>query len=243
MSTLIEVKNLSISFGGVKATQNVSFEIEQGEILGLIGPNGSGKSTCVNMISGVYKPDAGEIVYDGTVLTNKMSIATRSKMGIGRTFQSPKPFANLTVYDNIFVAALVGNSKKQAKEKTESVLELTDLAPLAYTKSSKLSIEKRKWLDLGRVLATNPKLLMMDEVMAGLNPSEMMDSLELIRRVNKQGVTILFIEHVMRAVLAICHNTIVLDEGKMLCKGKPEEVLQRQEVIEAYIGKGAKNYA
>lgn len=243
MSTLVEVKNLSIAFGGVKAVQNVSFDIPQGMILGLIGPNGSGKSTCVNMISGVCRPDSGEIIYDGVQLTDKMSVAQRSKMGIGRTFQSPKPFANLTVYENIYIAALVKNSRKQAAEKTDYVLELTGLAGLGRTRSSKLSIEKRKWLDLGRVLATDPKLLMMDEVMAGLNPSEMAESLELVRKINKEGITVLFIEHVMRAVLAICHETLVLDEGRLLCRGEPAEVLRRQDVIEAYIGKGAKDYA
>lgn len=243
MSTLVEVKNLSIAFGGVKAVQNVSFDIPQGMILGLIGPNGSGKSTCVNMISGVCKPDNGDIIYDGVKLTDKMSVAQRSVMGIGRTFQSPKPFANLSVYENIYIASLVKNSRKQAAEKTDYVLDLIGLSHLAHTRSSKLSIEKRKWLDLGRVLATDPKLLMMDEVMAGLNPSEMQDSLELVKKINREGITVLFIEHVMRAVLAICHETLVLDEGRLLCRGEPAEVLRRQDVIEAYIGKGASDYA
>ena len=240
-SDLVEIKNISIAFGGVKAVQNVSFNIRRGEILGLIGPNGSGKSTCVNIISGVCLADSGEVIFDGTKLTDRMSIATRSKMGIGRTFQSPKPFANLTVYENIYVASLVKHSKKEAEEKTKYVLELIGLAPFADMRSSKLSIEKIKWLDLGRVICTEPKLLMMDEVMAGLNPKEMETSLELVRKINGEGITILFIEHVMRAVMAICSNTIVLNEGELLCHGNPQEVLKRQDVIEAYIGRSANN--
>ena len=236
---LVHIQNISIAFGGVKAVQNVSFDIKRGEILGLIGPNGSGKSTCVNIISGVCRADNGEIIFDGTKLTDRMTVATRSKMGIGRTFQSPKPFANLTVYENVFVAALVKHSKKEAEEKARHILELTGLAPFANMSSSKLSIEKRKWLDLGRVICNDPKLLMMDEVMAGLNPKEMEDSLELVRKINRSGITILFIEHVMKAVTSICHKTIVLNEGELLCQGEPTEVLKRQDVVEAYIGRSS----
>lgn len=240
---LIELKNVSISFGGVKAVQNVSFGIKRGEILGLIGPNGSGKSTTVNIISGVCHQDSGQIIFEGTELTDKHSVAARSKMGIGRTFQSPKPFANLTVYENVYIAALVKNSKAEAAEKAKYVLELTGLAPFADWNSGKLSIEKRKWLDLARVICTDPKLLMMDEVMAGLNPKEVDDSLKLVSRINEEGITILFIEHVMRAVMSVCSDAIVLNEGELLCRGQPAEVLKRQDVIEAYIGRSAAHNA
>lgn len=236
MSALVEIDNISISFGGIKAVQNVSITIEKGQILGLIGPNGSGKSTCVNMISGVCKPDSGSITFEGHKLTDATTIAQRAKLGIGRTFQSPKPFANLTVYDNVFVAALAKFSHEEAARRTAYTLDLTDLAQDAQTSSAKLSIEKRKWLDLARVIATDPKLIMMDEVMAGLNPTEMGSSLDLVRRINKEGISVLFIEHVMKAVVSICTDTIVLNEGKKLCQGPPEEVLRRNQVIEAYIG-------
>lgn len=236
---LVELRNVSISFGGVKAVQNVSFDIRRGEVLGLIGPNGSGKSTTVNIISGVCKQDSGEIVFDGRKLTPNMSVATRSKMGIGRTFQSPKPFANLTVFENVYVAALVKHPKAQAAEQARRVLSLTGLEKFADMSSAKLSIEKRKWLDLARVICTDPKLLMMDEVMAGLNPKEMEDSLKLVRKINQEGITILFIEHVMRAVMSICNDAIVLNEGELLCRGEPAAVLKRQDVIEAYIGRSA----
>ena len=236
MGAILEVKDLSISFAGIKAVQHLNFSIERGEILGLIGPNGSGKSTTVNMISGAYTPDRGEIIFDGQALDKKLSIAKRSKMGIGRTFQTPRPFGNLSVYDNVFSIFLQKYSFKEAAVKTEGILELSQLMPLKDLTASQLSIEKRKWLDLARVLATEPKLVMMDEVMAGLNPNEMIESLEFVRTINRQGITILFIEHVMLAVVSICTRAIVLNEGKFLYEGKPDEVLKNQSVIEAYIG-------
>lgn len=238
MRPLLEVKNISISFGGIKAVQDVSFQVEQGEILGLIGPNGSGKSTCINLISGVYPVDTGEIIFDGHAFLKKETVPQRAKMGLGRTFQSPRPFGNLTVYDNIFTIALQKYDFEQAAAKTEEVLEITGLAAFADDLSTKLPIEKRKWLDFARILSLDPKLIMMDEVMAGLNPSEMEESLDLVRRINKQGITIVFIEHVMKAVVSLCHRTLVLNEGRVLCDGNPEVVLKREDVIKAYIGGG-----
>ena len=166
MGRLLDVKNLSISFGGIKAVQDLNFHINTGEILALIGPNGSGKSTTVNMISGVYIQNTGTIFFDGKEISPKMSIADRAKLGISRTFQTPKPFAHLSVYDNIYTIALQKNSKAQAAELTDEVLNLTKLYDLKDMKSGKLSIEKRKWMDLARCMATKPKIIMMDEVMA-----------------------------------------------------------------------------
>lgn len=236
MGRLLEVKDLSISFGGIKAVQDLNFHIDTGEILALIGPNGSGKSTTVNMISGVYIQNKGTIIFDGKEIPSKMSIADRAKLGISRTFQTPKPFAHLSVYDNIYTIALQRNSKNQAAELTDEILNLTKLYDLKETKSGKLSIEKRKWMDLARCMATKPKIIMMDEVMAGLNPSEMESSLDLVRTINKQGITVLFIEHVMKAVVSVCTRAIVLNQGKLLCEGKPREVLNNPDVIAAYLG-------
>jgi len=241
MSTMLEVKDLSISFGGIKAVQGVSFQIEDGEIVGLIGPNGSGKSTCINLISGVNRPDNGKVIFDGQELTDQQDIADRSKLGMGRTFQSPRPFANLTVYDNIFSIAIQKYDRATAAKKTEDILKMTGLYPVSSLLSSKLPIEKRKWLDLARILATDPKFIMMDEVMAGLNPSEMQESLELVLRINREGVTVLFVEHVMKAVVHLCGRAIVLNEGKLLCEGEPGDVLGRKEVVEAYLGGGHKH--
>lgn len=236
MGRLLEVKDLSISFGGIKAVQDLNFYIDEGEILALIGPNGSGKSTTVNMISGVYIQNKGTIVFDGKEIPPKMRIAQRAKLGISRTFQTPKPFSHLSVYDNIYTIALQQNSKAQAAELTAEILNLTQLYDLRKTKSGKLSIEKRKWMDLARCMATKPKIIMMDEVMAGLNPSEMESSLDLIRTINKEGITILFIEHVMKAVVSVCTRAIVLNQGKLLCEGEPREVLNNPDVIAAYLG-------
>ena len=236
MGKLLEVTDLSISFGGIKAVQNLNFYIDKGEILALIGPNGSGKSTTVNMISGVYVQNNGRIVFDGKEIPTKMSIAERAKLGIGRTFQTPKPFAHLTVYDNIYTIALQHNSKAQAAELTDEILNLTQLYDLRNIKGGKLSIEKRKWMDLARCMATKPKIIMMDEVMAGLNPAEMESSLDLVRTINKEGITVLFIEHVMKAVVSVCTRAIVLNQGRLLCEGEPRVVLNNPDVVAAYLG-------
>lgn len=236
MGKLLEVTDLSISFGGIKAVQNLTFHIEEGEVLALIGPNGSGKSTTVNMVSGVYIQNSGSIVFEGKRIPEKMSIAERAKIGIARTFQTPKPFSHLSVYDNIYTIALQKNSKAQAAALTDEILNLTKLYDLKDARSGKLSIEKRKWMDLARCMAVKPKLIMMDEVMAGLNPSEMEDSLELVRTINKEGITVLFIEHVMKAVVSVCTRAIVLNQGRLLCEGEPMEVLNNPEVIAAYLG-------
>lgn len=236
MEHLLEVKDLSISFGGIKAVQHLNFFLDKGEVLALIGPNGSGKSTTVNMISGVYIPSQGAVYYEGKEIPDSVSIAKRAEMGISRTFQTPKPFGHLSVYDNVYTIALQRNSKHQAAEVTDEVLNLMGLYDLKEEKSGKLSIERRKWLDLARCMATKPKIIMMDEVMAGLNPSEMESSLELVRTINRAGVSILFIEHVMRAVISVCTRAIVLNEGKLLCAGEPNEVLNNPDVIAAYLG-------
>lgn len=237
MNTILEVKNLSISFAGIKAVQHLSFAIERGEILALIGPNGSGKSTTVNMIAGNYIQDEGEVVFEGNPVDKGLSIAKRSRLGLGRTFQTPRPFGNLSVYDNVFAIFLQKYDFREADRKTRDVLDLSQLAPLSNMSASQLSIEKRKWLDLARVLATEPRLVMMDEVMAGLNPQEMISSLDFVREINKRGITILFIEHVMHAVVSLCHRAIVLNEGRFLAEGEPREVLENPSVIEAYIGR------
>jgi len=237
MDTILEAKNLSISFAGIKAVQHLSFSIERGEILGLIGPNGSGKSTTVNIIAGNYIQDEGDVFFEGQLVSKKMSIAKRSHLGLGRTFQTPRPFGNLSVYNNVFSISLQKYNFNDADIKTREILELSQLAPLSELAASQLPIEKRKWLDLARVLATEPKFVMMDEVMAGLNPNEMKESLDFVREINKRGITILFIEHVMHAVVSVCHRVIVLNEGRFLYEGEPREALEENSVIEAYIGR------
>lgn len=234
---LLDVDSISISFGGIKAVQNVSFQIHQGEILGLIGPNGSGKSTCVNMIAGNYKPDSGKITFDGVVLTQSHKIHDRSRLGIGRTFQTPKPFGHLSVFQNVFSIALLNHNFEDARLKTEEVLQMTKLEDVQNVRSEKLPIEKRKWLDFARILTTDPKLVMLDECLGGLTASEMEESLELVRKINQEtGISILFIEHVIKAVANLCGRVVVFNEGHLLAEGEPLEVLKRPEVVSAYIG-------
>lgn len=236
---ILEIRDLCKFFGGVKAVNHVSFCLEEGEILGLIGPNGSGKSTTVNLISGIYAPDSGDVIYQGESLL-RYSIPQRSHKGIGRTFQTPKPFLGLSVFDSVYTIALQFGTYRQAAERTNEILKMTELDELAPLKCDKLPIEKRKWLDMARILATTPKVIMLDEVMAGLNPSEIDESIGLIKRINEQGVSIIFIEHVMRAVTSLSHRIVVLDEGKFLCEGTPEAVMNDPRVIEAYLGGGHK---
>lgn len=236
---ILEIRDLCKFFGGVKAVNHVSFCLEEGEILGLIGPNGSGKSTTVNLISGIYAPDGGDVIYQGESLL-RYSIPQRSHKGIGRTFQTPKPFLGLSVFDSVYTIALQFGTYRQAAERTNEILKMAELDGLAPLKCDKLPIEKRKWLDMARILATSPRVIMLDEVMAGLNPSEIDESIGLIKRINEQGVSIIFIEHVMRAVTSLSHRIVVLDEGKFLCEGTPEAVMNDPRVIEAYLGGGHK---
>ena len=240
MHEQLTLRNVKKSFGGVHAVDGVSFDVYQGEILGLIGPNGSGKSTIVNLISGVYSIDSGEIQFEGTLL-NKLSIPKRVHLGIGRTFQSPKPFTGLTVFESVYIIALQSLSYSEAARKTMDILETTDLADVKDWRSEQLPIERRKWLDMARILATDPKIIMLDEVMAGLNPSEIESSVKMVRRLNEKGITILFIEHVMKAVVNLCTHIVVLNEGKLLCSGSPQEVMNDPSVINAYLGGGMKH--
>lgn len=237
---LLEAKNIDISFGGIHAVNNLSFQIRKGEILGLIGPNGAGKTTIVNLITGVCKLDDGDIIFDSRSI-KKLAIHERARIGIGRTFQSPKPFKNMTVFDCIFTIALQFHNYKDAEYKTLDILKQMEMEKYSDQLSDKLPIEKRKWLDLARVLALEPKLILMDEVMAGLNASEMQESLELAKKINQKGISIMFIEHVMKAVISICDRVIVLNGGMFLAEGAPLEVMKKKEVINAYLGEDYDN--
>lgn len=237
MNKLLQIQDLDKSFAGVHAINHLSFDIYEGEILALIGPNGCGKSTCVNLISGVYIQDSGKIIFDNQCELYKQKIQERAKMGLGRTFQSPKPFTNLTVRDSVLTIALLYNSTwKEARRKTDEILEFLDLAPSANILSGKLPIEKRKWLDMARVMVTEPKLLMLDECLAGLTPSEMDNSLSIVKRINQRGITILFIEHVISAVMQLCDRIVVMNEGHLLTEGDPKSVMANPDVIRAYLG-------
>jgi branched-chain amino acid transport system ATP-binding protein len=238
MSVLLGVRGVVKRFGGVAALNGVTLEVAEGENLGLIGPNGAGKTTLLNCISGVYAPDGGEITYDGRSIGG-MAPHRVARLGIGRTFQVVKPFGSMTARENAAVGALFGTSRlplRRAFEAADEVLELVGMARKRSLPVASLTIPDRKRLEVARALATRPRLLLLDEVMAGLNAVEIDEALEMVRAVHRSGVTIVLIEHVMRVVVGVCERVVVLHFGQTLAEGRPEEVLEDRRVIEAYLG-------
>jgi branched-chain amino acid transport system ATP-binding protein len=236
----LELKDVTKRFGGVAALDGVSFSCREGEILGIIGPNGAGKTTLLNCISGVHRLDAGDIRWRGESISGQPPHRIAS-LGIGRTFQVVKPFTSMTVRENAAIGALFGSAEahlppKQAFQRAEEVLELVGLAAKAALPVTALTIPDRKRLEVARAVATRPRLLLLDEVMAGLNPVEVDEALEMVRAVHASGVTIVLIEHVMRVIVGVCDRAIVLHFGKLLAEGEPREVLRDRRVIEAYLG-------
>jgi branched-chain amino acid transport system ATP-binding protein len=206
MTALLELKNVSRNFGGLAALWNVSFNIYPGDILGLIGPNGAGKTTLVNVVTGVYRPSSGQMMFNGKRIDRLKPYAS-ARMGIARTFQVVQPFPEMTVLDNVAAGALFAagaSTLREAKELAEQHLEYVGLKGFAGAPASSLTLPDRKRLELAKSLAMNPKLLLLDEVMAGLNPAEIKKSLELIRSLVKRGITVLLIEHVMKVVMSVC---------------------------------------
>lgn len=236
---LLEVSGISKSFSGLKAVQNVSFEVPEGKIVGLIGPNGAGKTTCFNMIAGVYKPDIGTVKLNGARIDGKRPDEI-CQAGIGRTFQIVKPFAGLSLLDNVVVGALNAlPSVIEARRKAEEVLEILGLAAKRAQPASTLTLPDRKRLEVARALATQPKLLLLDEVMAGLRPTEVDQMVGVLHDLNKRGLTILLIEHVMRAVMALSGNVIVLHHGELISRGTPDQIAKDPKVLECYLGEEA----
>ncbi len=236
---MLEVRNLSKKFGGLQAVSNVSLVVEPGCIVSLIGPNGAGKTTLFALISGFLKPDAGEIVFDGTVI-NGLRPHHICRLGLVRTFQVVQPFINLSVRENIAVGAHTRIARRrEALEKAADVAALTGMEGMLDRPAGALTIAGRKRLELARALATEPKLLLLDEVMAGLNATEVQELIGVILDIRNSGVTILLIEHVMMAVMKLSDYTYVLNQGEMIARGTPEEVTRASEVVEAYLGHGA----
>ena len=240
MSAALEVRGISKAFRGLRAVSDASFEVQQGGISALIGPNGAGKTTCFNMIAGVFRPDSGEILFDGNPI-HGLRPDQVCAAGIGRTFQIVKPFAGLSVLDNVVVGALkrapnVSAAKKHAAE----IMEKLGLGAKTDQLASSLTLPDRKRLEVARALATRPKLLLLDEVMAGLRPTECDQMVEVFREINrKEGLTILLIEHVMRAVMALAQHVIVLNHGEIIARGTPAEVVRDAAVLECYLGEEA----
>jgi branched-chain amino acid transport system ATP-binding protein len=233
---VLKLEKVTVAFGGLVAVDAVSFEIATGEILGLIGPNGAGKTTVFNAVSGYNKPTRGRVSFLGRDVTGHQPY-TLAAMGIGRTFQIVKPFSGLSVLENILVSSYLRHPRQtQARDKAWEVLRFIGLADRADVQAAGLTLAGRKRLEIGKALALEPKLLLLDEVVAGLNPSEADQTVRLILKIRDAGVTILIVEHIMRVIMRISTRLIVLNYGRMIAQGKPDEVARNPEVIEAYLG-------
>ncbi len=238
---LLEVDSISQVFGGVHALSEVSMAVEEGELVGLIGPNGAGKTTLMNLVSGLYRPTAGTIRFGGQSLRGRRPNEI-NHLGIARTFQIPKPFVGMTVRENVTTAALFGGERgRDAEARSASVeraLEVVGLVGRAALPAEALNVAGRKRLELARALAMEPRLLLLDEVMAGLNLKEVEAVMGVIDQVNAYGVTVVLIEHVMKAVMGLARRIVVLHHGRVLAEGTPESVTRNPDVIAAYLGSG-----
>ena len=240
MPALLEVDRISKSFSGLRAVQDVSFEVPEGEIVALIGPNGAGKTTCFNVIAGVYKGDAGDVRLGGTTITGWRADQI-CRAGVARTFQLVKPFAGLTVMENVIVGALNASAGvEEAREKAADVIARLGLQAKRDHMAASLTLPERKRLEVARALATRPRILLLDEVMAGLRPTEMDHMVAFFRELNTSlGLTILLVEHVMRAVMALSKRIVVLHHGQVIAAGTPDAVTRDPAVLECYLGEEA----
>jgi branched-chain amino acid transport system ATP-binding protein len=232
---LLVVKNVTKKFGGLIALNDVSFDVKEKEIVGIIGPNGAGKTTLFNVITGFYQADAGQVIFDGVDIT-KCRPDQICALGLTRTFQLVKPFKDLTVFENILIGAMLRRSKAAAVEKAESVLKDMKLERVRNLLVKNLPVAERKIVEAARALATEPKMLLLDEVAAGLTPAESTKILETLKRVNEQGVTLCLVEHVMRFIMGVSERIIVLDRGRKIAEGTPAEIAANEAVIQAYLG-------
>ncbi len=235
---LLEVTNLVKAFTGVRALDGVSLKVYEGEILGLLGPNGSGKSTFINLVSGHFPATSGQILFEGRDLT-RLSAHSVAQSGIARTYQIPRPFAHMDVLQNVALVGMFGGaalSRPVAEQEAWKWLEFTGLAAKAHALPDDLNLHQRKFLELARALAARPRLVLLDEVLSGLTPSEINDAVALIRQIRAQGTTIVFVEHVMHAVMALVDRIAVLNHGKLLAEGDPKTVMKNPEVMTAYLG-------
>ena len=236
---ILEGEKVTKHFGGLAAVNRVDFDIRQGEVVGLIGPNGAGKTTLFNLVSGLLPTTAGEIRYKGKKITG-LKPHQICRKGVARTFQSSKLFAGMNVFENVFAASLFGTKRAisvpDAETEAMELLEFVELSTVRGMLAKDLPIGSRKRLEVARALATKPDLLMFDEVMAGLNPAEVTQAMELIKKIRNKGITIFMIEHVMKAIMGVCDRIIVLNHGSKIAEGTPEAIATSPTVVEVYLG-------
>lgn len=236
---MLQVKEVTKHFGGLAAVSNVDFTLEKGEIVGLIGPNGAGKTTMFNLISGNLNLDTGEILFKDEKI-NGLNPNKICKKGIARTFQSVKIFTHMSVLENVSLALMFGRtgslSPGEASSKAEELLEFVDLQDVSMSPAGDLTMINQKRLELARALATDPELLLLDELMAGLTPTEVSAAMELVKSIQDKNVTIFMVEHVMKAIMNICERIIVFNHGKKISEGSPEKIANDENVIEVYLG-------
>ena len=238
MTLLLQVQGVTKRFGGLQALTQVTFDLPKGQILGLIGPNGAGKTTLFNTINGVYHPEEGRILFQGKDVTNKMPYHL-AKMGMARTHQIVRPLNELSVRENVMVGACFGHENKslsKAAKIADEVLEFVGLHIRADQLAGSLNVAQKKRLEMARALASHPHLLLLDEVLAGLNPSEIDGMIQMVLDIRAQGVTIIMIEHLMKAVMNVSDRILVLDYGTQIAEGSPSEIVSHPKVIEAYLG-------
>jgi branched-chain amino acid transport system ATP-binding protein len=237
---MLSIQKVSKQFDGITAIKDVSFNIEKGEIVGLVGPNGAGKSTLLNVLSGIYLPSSGSVIFDGTDITGLRPDKV-CKLGIAKTFQLVQSFPELTAIQNTLVGALFGNSEKisikEAEEKAEKYLEYVGypMDKINYPVKN-LNVVELKRIQLARALSTDPKLLLLDEVTTGLNPKESNDAISLIQKIRESGITILMVEHMMRVIMNVSDRIVVLHHGKKIAEGTPEHIAKDEKVISSYLG-------
>ncbi len=236
METLLRIENVSMRFGGLQALKNVSFTVKNNEVIGLIGPNGAGKTTLLNCVTGFYKPVEGKVFYKGKEITG-LKPHKICQMGLTKTFQLIRAFKSLSVLDNVLIGALLKSSRKnEAVKFAKEVIKTVGLEGKENVLAGNLTPADQRSLELARAIATKPEILLLDEIAAGLTPAEVAELVEILKEINKKGLTLVIVEHVMQAIMPIAGRIIVLHEGRKIAEGPPQQIRENEKVIEAYFG-------